>query len=227
MFKSYITLAVRNIVRDKLFAFINLAGLAISLAAFILIALYIDDETSFEEWITDHDRIYRVEATFISPGRDPRRVAAIMAPARQALELEFGDSLEVSTRYYNFVQSVQFGETVFSEPFAFVDPSFLEARLVVDIQSDEPVGSGADRQPRGLAGFRLPDAAMAGRLRAPYRHEPDLVPGRRAGGHGDRLDHRRGSCFPGRPGQAGNRFEIRVEDKFRNDPQRARVEDRS
>ena len=126
MFKSYITLAVRNIVRDKLFAFINLAGLAISLAAFILIALYIDDETSFEEWITDHDRIYRVEATFISPGRDPRRVAAIMAPARQALELEFGDSLEVSTRYYNFVQSVQFGETVFSEPFAFVDPSFLE-----------------------------------------------------------------------------------------------------
>ena len=126
MFKSYITLALRNIIKDKLFAFINLAGLAISLAAFILIALYIDDETGFEEWITDHERIYRVEATFISPGRDPRRSASIMAPAREALDLEFGDTLEASSRYYNFVESVQFGENVFSEPFAFVDPDFLK-----------------------------------------------------------------------------------------------------
>lgn len=126
MFKSYITLALRNIARDKLFAFINLAGLSVSLAAFILIALYIDDETGFEQWIPDHDRIYRVEATFLSPGRDPRRSALVMGPARQALELEFGDSLEASSRYFNFVESVKFGDNVFSEPFAYVDPTFLE-----------------------------------------------------------------------------------------------------
>jgi putative ABC transport system permease protein len=126
MFKNYVTLAVRNIVKDKLFAFINLAGLAISLAAFILIALYIDDETSFEDGFADNERIYRVEATFLSAGRAPRRFASIMGPGREALELEFGDLLEASTRYYNFTQSVQFGDRVFTEPFAFVDPDFLK-----------------------------------------------------------------------------------------------------
>jgi putative ABC transport system permease protein len=60
MLQNYFKTAWRNITRNKLYAVINIAGIAIGLAAFWLIALYVGDELSYDRSFTNADRIYRI-----------------------------------------------------------------------------------------------------------------------------------------------------------------------
>ena len=60
MLKTYIITAWRNITRQKTFSFINITGLALSLAAVWLIALFITDELSYDRYHQNADRIYRL-----------------------------------------------------------------------------------------------------------------------------------------------------------------------
>jgi putative ABC transport system permease protein len=61
MFKSLFRLTFRNILKHKGFAFINITGLAIGLAASLLIILWIQDELSYEKFNANAENIYRVE----------------------------------------------------------------------------------------------------------------------------------------------------------------------
>ena len=65
MLKYYAILFVRNLSRQKLFSFINLLGLTVSIASTLLIYLYIRNEFSYDTFHKDADRIYRVNQTFI------------------------------------------------------------------------------------------------------------------------------------------------------------------
>src|SRR5688572_8028204 len=60
MFKNFLTIAIRHIGRNKVFSFINIAGLAIGLATCLMITLYILDEHSYDKHHRDGDRDYRV-----------------------------------------------------------------------------------------------------------------------------------------------------------------------
>jgi putative ABC transport system permease protein len=61
MIKNFFRIAVRNISRHKVFTFINVTGLAIGLAASLLILLWVQDEFSFEKFNNKAESIYRVE----------------------------------------------------------------------------------------------------------------------------------------------------------------------
>lgn len=60
MFKNYIKTAIRNITRQKGYVFINILGLAIGIAASMLIASYVFSELSYDQHHEKKDRIYRV-----------------------------------------------------------------------------------------------------------------------------------------------------------------------
>ena len=60
MIKSYLKIAIRNFTRHKGNSIINVAGLAIGLASVIFIALFIQDELSYDKFFKDADQIYRV-----------------------------------------------------------------------------------------------------------------------------------------------------------------------
>ncbi len=60
MFKNYFKTAFRNITRQKVFSFINIAGLALSLSAVWIISLYVADELSYDRYNKNADRIYRL-----------------------------------------------------------------------------------------------------------------------------------------------------------------------
>ncbi|MBV6646831.1 MAG: ABC transporter permease, partial [Cyclobacteriaceae bacterium] len=68
MLRNYLTITYRNIRSQKTYSFINAAGLAIGLACFILIFLYIQDELSFDRMHEKSDRIYRLHERFQSDG---------------------------------------------------------------------------------------------------------------------------------------------------------------
>jgi len=62
MLKNYFKIALRNMFRNKLYSLIiNLTGLAIGLAACLMIWLWVQDEMSYDRFHTKADRIYRVE----------------------------------------------------------------------------------------------------------------------------------------------------------------------
>ncbi len=65
MLKYYLILFVRNLQRQKLFSFIILLGLTVSIASTLLIYLYVRHEFSYDSFHKDADRIYRINQTFI------------------------------------------------------------------------------------------------------------------------------------------------------------------
>lgn len=70
MLNTYITVAWRNLKKNKSFSIINIAGLAVGLACFILIAAYVWHELSYDKFHEKADRIYRVDALIRFGGAD-------------------------------------------------------------------------------------------------------------------------------------------------------------
>ena len=60
MFKNYLTVAVRNIMRHKVYSIINIAGLSVGMACTILILLWMQYEMSFDRYHENADRIFRL-----------------------------------------------------------------------------------------------------------------------------------------------------------------------
>lgn len=60
MIQNYFTVALRSLLRHKLFSVINIGGLAIGLATFWMIALYIGNELSYDRFHVNADRIFRI-----------------------------------------------------------------------------------------------------------------------------------------------------------------------
>ena len=60
MFKNYFKTAFRNLARNKVYSFINIAGLSLGLACAMLIMLYVKDEVSFDRFHKNVNNIYRI-----------------------------------------------------------------------------------------------------------------------------------------------------------------------
>src|SRR5258708_39294269 len=67
MFKNYFKTAFRNLSRNKSYAFINVAGLGVGVAACLLIFLVIQYENSFDNFHANKERIYRISTRFNTP----------------------------------------------------------------------------------------------------------------------------------------------------------------
>ena len=66
MISNYLKVAFRSIFRNRLTAFINIAGLALAMACALLIYLYITNEISYDKYNSKADRIYRITRDFKS-----------------------------------------------------------------------------------------------------------------------------------------------------------------
>ncbi|HZK64134.1 MAG TPA: ABC transporter permease [Puia sp.] len=96
MFSINLRFAYRNLKRQKFYAFINIAGLAVSLAACWLIALYVSDELSFDRFNKKADRIVRVVQHAHWNGGS-MNIALTSAPFAPALKQNFPE-IEESVR---------------------------------------------------------------------------------------------------------------------------------
>ena len=98
MFKNYIKIAWRNLLKNKTFSFINIAGLAAGLACFILIALYVTDELSYDRYHENANRIYRIHSDIRFGGTD-MNMAVTADPMGAALKKDY-PQIEEFTRLY-------------------------------------------------------------------------------------------------------------------------------
>lgn len=68
MFKNYLLIAIRNLNHQRFYAALNILGLAIGITGFILAALWVKDELSYDRHFRNADRIYRMECSLITDG---------------------------------------------------------------------------------------------------------------------------------------------------------------
>jgi len=87
MFKNYIVTAVRALMKSKAYTVINVASLALGLALCMTAVAYVVYEHSWEDCHKNHDRIYRVEATY-THGDTLQPYARVMAPLGDAILAE-------------------------------------------------------------------------------------------------------------------------------------------
>jgi putative ABC transport system permease protein len=88
MIKNYFKIAWRNLWKNKVFSFINIIGLAVGMAAFMVIMMFVAYEKSFDNFHTKN--IYRLnEVQTIGQQGATQKVALSMFPMGPALKLEF------------------------------------------------------------------------------------------------------------------------------------------
>ncbi|MEJ1240483.1 ABC transporter permease [Chryseolinea sp. T2] len=131
MIRNYISVALRNILRRKLFSFINAFGLSVGIAFCALIYLYIEDERSFDQFHVNKDRIFRMEVkSFNTWDRNPDkpfdRHAWMQMGLQPALKEDFPE-VEFAARFNPDGEYIfRFGDKAFTEKIAFTDGDFFK-----------------------------------------------------------------------------------------------------
>jgi putative ABC transport system permease protein len=101
MFKNYFKLAYRNLLRHKRYAFLNITGLAVGLAACLLMGGYVIHELSFETMHPSRERIFRVNGRIPMGGQILLNgvVGAPLGPAVEASIPEIEESVRILRRH--------------------------------------------------------------------------------------------------------------------------------
>lgn len=134
MWRNYLKIAWRSLLKAKGFSFINIAGLGIGIAACLLISVYILHETSYDQFVPNSENIYRVVRQFdFEEGVD--RSIHFSANMARTIDSDF-DEIEKSGRimdnslfYGAGTNEIQFDEDPMQhheEKFAYVDQSILD-----------------------------------------------------------------------------------------------------
>lgn len=99
MFQNYLNVAIRNLIKYRLYSLINVLGLAVGLAACVLITQFVRDEMSFDKHWEKADRIVRLQTRFNIPGREPLQAVTSMGIAKPFVENYFATDVEKVTRF--------------------------------------------------------------------------------------------------------------------------------
>lgn len=126
MFNNYGKSSIRNMQRYKAYTLLNISGLAIGLASFILIFLWVQDEISYDRFHEKSDDIYRVISYTENPNSTVLE-AGTASPLGQALKSDFPEVIDFVRVFPVDKQIVSAGDQVYKEDrFAFVESSFLD-----------------------------------------------------------------------------------------------------
>jgi len=129
MFRNYLIISFRNTLKNKWFSLLNIAGLAVGMACFILILMFVQFETSFDRFHERSDRIYRVisrdtkgqpDVTEFSD-HSPELLAG-------ALAADFPEITRATRIRESFTDKaiLQYQDKIFYQIGIFADPEFLK-----------------------------------------------------------------------------------------------------
>ena len=143
MFKNYLKIAVRSLLKQRVYTTINVLGLAVSITACLLIGLYVKHELSYDSYFPDADRIFKIalerkypnHATFFSA------IPHSYAPTMQRDFEEVENTLQLLGPAMDVVMNYKVGPTEvksFEEDYVlFADTSFFSFFDLVILKGDK------------------------------------------------------------------------------------------
>jgi ABC-type antimicrobial peptide transport system permease subunit len=134
MFTNYLKTTVRLIRRDKGYSFLNVAGLAIGLACFTLLMMWVRDEVGWDRFHKNASRIYRLESNMLSQP----------APLAPYLEANYPEIAGAVRFFFSPSLVVRSGDKVFEEDgFTLADASAFDVFTIPFVAGD-PASAFAD-----------------------------------------------------------------------------------
>ena len=126
MFKNYLLISFRNLVKQKVYSFINVFGLAVGLACCLLIALFISKELSFDDYHVNKDRIYLIGENYTIGGQT-NLGSASNALTATVLASELPQVEKAARIRFQHTTKVKYGDKSFSErDLIYADPEIFQ-----------------------------------------------------------------------------------------------------
>lgn len=121
---SYIKTGLRHLLNHKMFSAIHILGLSISLTACILVAFYIQDELSYDNFWQKPDSIYRLHSHFDFPGTAPSNSVHTSGPIIHALRKDY-EKISYASRLRVLSPSIRLKDNLFYDTISLVDPDII------------------------------------------------------------------------------------------------------
>lgn len=130
MLKNYFIIALRNLLKHKVFSAINILGLSVGITCCSILALYIQDELSYDRHFEDSERIFRVTTEIREGDAAPEYLQRTSPPIAMAMQADFPE-VEAATRIVNPPEVerhlIRYGNETFYEKTGYlVDSTFFK-----------------------------------------------------------------------------------------------------
>lgn len=126
MIRNYFKISLRTLAGNKVYSFINIAGLAIGMSVAILIGLWIYDELSFDHYFKNHDRIAQVWQHQTSNGHIGTQTA-VPFPIGEELRRNYGaDFKYIVMASWTGKHILAAGDKKFNKSGTFIEPDATE-----------------------------------------------------------------------------------------------------
>ncbi len=126
MLKNYFKIALRNLLKNKLYSTINIAGLSVGLAACVLIVLFVRHEVSYDKHFKESERILRLTGAYNQGGDTKTYSATTTYPLLPILAANFPE-IQTATRLDNMSSNVTRGDqNIYQEDIFLVDSLFFD-----------------------------------------------------------------------------------------------------
>ncbi len=147
MLRNYLVIALRNLQRQKVHSFINITGLAVGMAASIMIMLWVQDELSFDRFHVNSNNLFRVVAKVKYDG-EAIHYPVSAAPMATLIKDEVPEVVATSRLDAGYRALFTIGDKTFDEPDGgLVDAAFLEMFTFPLLKGD---AATALRQPHSI-----------------------------------------------------------------------------
>ncbi|MET1113179.1 MAG: ABC transporter permease [Allosphingosinicella sp.] len=185
MWKNYLTVGFRALAKNRTYAFINIFGLAIGMAACLLILLFVRYEMSYDKWLPNSERVYQVQNWFRDPqsGEEGKLQMAPFA-TKAALVKDFPQIEKAVYALRSVPVFLKDGQASSTEDYLYVDDNLLD---VIELKVLRGSRTALDRA----------NVAMLSRSEAVSRFGTDDVVGKTMTviSKGQHFDYRIGGVF--------------------------------
>jgi ABC-type antimicrobial peptide transport system permease subunit len=138
MLKNYFKIAFRNLIKNKVYSFINISGLAVGMAATIMIGLWIADELSYNNHFKNKGTIAQIYQNQTSNG-DIGTGPAIPRPLEFALRQDYADNFKhIIMASWEQPRYLKFGETniyTLGNAMQEAGPEMLDLKIIEGIRA--------------------------------------------------------------------------------------------
>src|SRR5688572_4130381 len=126
MFQNYFKIALRNLLKQKFYTFINVAGLTLGISCCLLIFLFVQNELSYDKFHVKGDRIFRVLRVAAMNGEEGK-IPYTSGPYGRALVTDFPEDIQASVRVMPGNTLVTIGNKSFQEnQIILADSNFFQ-----------------------------------------------------------------------------------------------------
>ncbi len=126
MIKNYLRVALRNLKHYKVYSFINIVGLAVGIACFVIIMLFVRDELSYDNYNKHAAQIYRPAFSATFNGREIRS-ALSPAPMGSTIYHDFPEVLAYARLHYEGSCAIRYqNKTYVEQKFLWADSSLFD-----------------------------------------------------------------------------------------------------